>query len=72
MWLIVDGYNAIMSSGFLDDNDFKVLKNRRERFLSLLSKYANGTAHRVTVVFDGNKGGDVLGGAESFGEIEVK
>ncbi|MEI6845998.1 MAG: NYN domain-containing protein [Candidatus Firestonebacteria bacterium] len=71
MRIIVDGYNVMRSTAFADDFDFKILKNQREKFLSLLSDYAGRVKHRVIAVFDGTGSGEVLGNSENFGNLEV-
>ncbi len=52
MWVIIDGYNVIRSSGFADDYNFNKLENQRNTFISLLSDYAASSSNRVSVVFD--------------------
>ncbi len=52
MWVIIDGYNVIRSSGFADDYSFNKLENQRNTFISLLSDYASSSSNRVSVVFD--------------------
>ncbi|OGF48270.1 MAG: hypothetical protein A2231_08255 [Candidatus Firestonebacteria bacterium RIFOXYA2_FULL_40_8] len=71
MKIIIDAYNVMRSTAFADDFDFKVLKNQRERFLQLLSGYADRVKHRVIAVFDGAGTGEILSNSESFGRIEV-
>jgi predicted RNA-binding protein with PIN domain len=71
MWLIVDGYNVIKSTGFLDDFKFTELKNQREKFLSLLSNYKRKGNHKITVVFDGSKSSQEFVHRENINGIEV-
>ena len=52
MWVIIDGYNVIRSSGFADDYNFNKLENQRNAFISLLSVYAASSSNRVSVIFD--------------------
>ena len=71
MHIIVDAYNVMRSTAFADDFDFKVLKNQRERFLSLLSEYAGTVKHRVIAVFDGAGSGEILGNSVIYGNVQV-
>ena len=52
MWVIIDGYNVIRSSGFADDYNINKLENQRNTFISLLSDYSSSSSNRVSVVFD--------------------
>ncbi|MFH1073570.1 MAG: NYN domain-containing protein [Candidatus Firestonebacteria bacterium] len=71
MKIIIDGYNVMRSTAFADDFDFKILKNQRERFLSLLSDYAGRVKHQVIAVFDGAGSGGIFSDSENFGKVEV-
>lgn len=70
MLLIIDGYN-VMHSG---DREWPGARfqDRRRGFLERLDAYGAGRPHRITVVFDGAKGGDGMGGAERVGSVEVR
>ena len=71
MHLIVDGYNVMHALPVGLDWPGASFRERREAFLDRLSAYAGGRSHRVTVVFDGAKGGDERGGAETWGVVRV-
>ena len=71
MIILVDAYNVMRSTAFADDFDFKILKNQRERFLTLLSAYADRVKHRVIAVFDGAGSGELLSNSENFGNVKV-
>lgn len=71
MWLIIDGYNVIKSTKFLDDFKFNELKNQREKFLFLLSNYKFRSNHRIVVVFDGSKSSQEFVHKENVNGIEV-
>lgn len=71
MHLIVDGYNVMHALPVGLDWPGASFRERREGFLDRLSAYAAERSHRVTVVFDGAKGGDAEGGAETWGTMRV-
>ena len=71
MHLIIDGYNVMHALPVGREWPGKSFQDRRNNFLERLRGYAAGTSHRISVVFDGGKGGDAQGGVESAGGIEV-
>ncbi|OGF47981.1 MAG: hypothetical protein A2452_04825 [Candidatus Firestonebacteria bacterium RIFOXYC2_FULL_39_67] len=71
MIILIDAYNVMRSTAFADDFDFKILRNQREKFLSLLSEYASRVTHRVIAVFDGAGTGELLSNSENFGNVEI-
>lgn len=72
MHLIVDGYNVMHALPVDREWPGASFQDRRGNFLDRLSAYVAGRPHRVTVVFDGAKGGDGMGGAETRGVIAVR
>ncbi len=71
MHLIIDGYNVMHALPVGREWPGRTFQDRRNHFLDRLRRYAEGRPHRITVVFDGGKGGEALGGAENVGGIEV-
>lgn len=53
MWLIVDGYNVLKSSGHTAPLRGNSLREERERFIKRLIRYQGQRRDKVTVVFDG-------------------
>jgi len=57
--LIIDGYNLIRQSPFLQEIDARELEAGREALLACLAAYRRARAqHKITVVFDGWERGD--------------
>ncbi|MFH1825244.1 MAG: NYN domain-containing protein [Candidatus Firestonebacteria bacterium] len=71
MWLIIDGYNVIKSTKFLDDFKFNELKNQREKFIFLMGNYRFKTNHKITIVFDGSKSSQEFVNKENVNGLEV-
>lgn len=71
MHLVVDGYNVMHALPVGQEWPGRSFKERRNVFLDRLNAYTGERAHRVTVVFDGAKGGDEMGGSETHGGIQV-
>jgi hypothetical protein len=69
--LIVDGYNVMHALPLGSEWPGRTFQDRRHHVLDRLSAYVAGRPHRVTVVFDGARGGDEMGGADRRGAIEV-
>jgi predicted RNA-binding protein with PIN domain len=58
--LIVDGYNLIRQSPFLQEIDARELEAGREALLAYLSAYRQARPqHKITVIFDGWAGGNL-------------
>ena len=57
MYIIIDGYNLIRQSVSLRRQEGKSLEAGRLALLQTLSDYRRKKGHRITVVFDGWKGG---------------
>ncbi len=72
MHLVVDGYNVMHALPVDREWPGATFQDRRVNFLDRLAAYASGRPHRITVVFDGAKGGDGMGGAETRGHIQVR
>jgi len=72
MELVVDGYNVMHALPGDRDWPGREFKDRRRGFLERLAAYGAGRPHRITVVFDGAKGGESMGGAESVGAVGVR
>src|SRR6185436_1457344 len=72
MELVVDGYNVMHALPGDRDWPGREFKDRRRGFLERLSAYAAGRPHRIIVVFDGAKGGEAMGGAETVGGVGVR
>ncbi len=71
MELLVDGYNVMHALPLDQEWPGQAFKDRRAGFLRRLAYYAGGRPHRITVVFDGAKGGTAEGGADSIEGIRV-
>ncbi len=71
MHVLVDGYNVMYSLPVGEEWPGAALKDRRADFLRRLKAYVGERAHRVTVVFDGGKGGSEEGGADHAGAIRI-
>jgi len=69
--LIVDGYNVMHALPVGREWPGRTFQDRRNCFLDRLGEYAAGRPHRLTVVFDGARGGDEMGGADWRGGVEV-
>jgi hypothetical protein len=69
--LVVDGYNVMHALPVGREWPGRTFQDRRHYFLDRLGDYAAGRPHRVTVVFDGARGGDEMGGADWRGGVEV-
>jgi len=51
--IIVDGYNLIRQSNYLNSLDLEDIEMGREGLIEMLAAYKKIKAHRITVVFDG-------------------
>jgi len=71
MHVIVDGYNVMHALPVDREWPGVSFRDRRAYFLGLIQSYAGTRKHKITVVFDGAKGGDDLGSREMAGSIEV-
>ena len=72
MHVVVDGYNVMHALPVEEEWPGKTFQDRRQSFLAALAAYAAGRSHRITVVFDGTKGGDAFGGAETVRGMDVR
>jgi predicted RNA-binding protein with PIN domain len=59
------------STAFADDFDINILKNQRDRFLFLLSEYADKVKHQIIAVFDGAGTGELLSNSENFNNVKI-
>jgi predicted RNA-binding protein with PIN domain len=58
--LIIDGYNLIRQSPYLQEIDLRDLELGRETLVSILAEYRQSRPqHKITVVFDGWLAGDL-------------
>lgn len=71
MHLIIDGYNVMHALPVGREWPGRTFQDRRKHFLQRLHAYIGGRPHRVSVVFDGGRGGDLQGGVETVDGIEV-
>ena len=71
MHVVIDGYNVMHSLPTGLEWPGVSFKDRREAFLDRLNAYSVERSHRITVVFDGARGGDPEGGSETYGIIRV-
>lgn len=71
MHLIIDGYNVMHALPMEKEWPGKVSKDRRAFFIGKVCAYLGVRNHRATLVFDGAKGGDDMGGHETQGRLEV-
>ncbi len=53
--IIIDGYNLIRQSGFLDSLDRRSIQAGRDALVEMLTAYRRIKHHDITVVFDGSK-----------------
>ncbi len=72
MHLIIDGYNVMHALPVEKEWPGKTSQDRRGSFLERLRAWVGSRPHRVTVVFDGAKGGDAMGGYERSGNLEIR
>ena len=71
MHIIVDGYNLIRYSDIFRHAERKSLEEGRNALLRSLAAYRKIRGHRVTVVFDGWKGGSPSEERDLAGGVEV-
>ena len=71
MHLIIDGYNVMHALPMEKEWPGKASKDRRSFFVEKVRTYLGARNHRATLVFDGAKGGDDMGGHETHGRLEV-
>lgn len=69
--LIIDGYNLIRKSPSLSRVELEEFRRGREKLLEDLVRYKALRGHRITVVFDGWKGGEISEVSESVKGIRV-
>jgi len=72
MHLIIDGYNVMHALPMEKEWPGKVSMERRAFFIEKVRIYLADRNHRATLVFDGAKGGDDMGGHETHGRLEVR
>ncbi len=53
--IIIDGYNLIRQSGYLNNLDLQDIQFGRQALIDMLAAYKKIKAHRITVVFDGTR-----------------
>lgn len=71
MWLIVDGYNVLRSSGGTAPLQGNNLQKEREGFLARLRRYQGERKDKVTVVFDGQRADGDFSTTKSQGGVRV-
>lgn len=71
MWLIVDGYNVLRSSGRTAPLKGNNLQAERERFIEGLGCYRGQRRDKITVVFDGFRAGMDSPTVKKRGGVEV-
>jgi predicted RNA-binding protein with PIN domain len=71
MHIIVDGYNLIRYSDIFRHSERKSLEEGRNALLRSLAAYRKIRGHRMTVVFDGWKGGSPSEERDLAGGVEV-
>lgn len=71
MYILVDGYNLIRQSDLLRRYERHSLEAGRLALMSRLSDYKRKKGHRITVVFDGWKGGSEEEERDRHGNIEI-
>ncbi|MGD0020946.1 MAG: NYN domain-containing protein [Smithellaceae bacterium] len=71
MHILVDGYNLIRQSDFLRRFEHKSLEAGRLALMAKLADYKRKKGHRITVVFDGWKGGSMEEERDRHGNIEI-
>lgn len=69
--LIIDGYNLIRQSAHLSSIELQEFRKGREALLEHLVRYKAIRSHRITVIFDGWKGGDCAETRERVKGIRV-
>lgn len=71
MYILVDGYNLIRQSDFLRRYERHSLEAGRLALMAKLADYQRKKGHRITVVFDGWKGGSTEEERDRHGNIEI-
>ena len=71
MHLIIDGYNVMHALPVEKEWPGKASKDRRAFFIERVCAYLGRRSHRATLVFDGTRGGEDMGGHETHGGLEV-
>ena len=71
MHLIIDGYNVMHALPMEKEWPGQASKDRRAFFIGKVGAYLGTRNHRATLVFDGTKGGEDMGGHETHGRLEV-
>lgn len=71
MWLIVDGYNVLKSSGDTAPLRGDNLRVEREKFIERLVRYQGQRKNKVTVVFDGFRAGMDFPTLKKQGGVEI-
>lgn len=65
--ILIDGYNLMAKMGGIGGS----LEAQRERFIRTLSQYRTRRYHTITVVFDGERGGQMTEGHERTMGINI-
>ena len=71
MYILVDGYNLIRQSDLLRRYERRSLEAGRLALMSKLADYKRKKGHRITVVFDGWKGGSTEEERDRHENIEI-
>jgi uncharacterized protein len=71
MYILVDGYNLIRQSDLLRRYERRGLEAGRLALMSKLADYKRKKGHRITVVFDGWKGGSMEEERDRHENIEI-
>lgn len=69
--LIIDGYNLIRQSPYLSSVELRDFQKGREALLERLVPYLGARGHRISVIFDGWKGGNGQETREQLSGIQV-
>ena len=71
MQILIDGYNLIRQSDVLRRYELHSLEAGRRALMSKLSEYKRKKGHKITVVFDGWRGGSTEEERDRHGNIEI-
>ncbi|OGP67864.1 MAG: hypothetical protein A2W27_07940 [Deltaproteobacteria bacterium RBG_16_44_11] len=71
MQILIDGYNLIRQSDVLRRYELHSLEAGRRALMSKLSEYKRKKGHKITVVFDGWKGGSEQEERDRYGNIDI-
>lgn len=71
MQILIDGYNLIRQSDILRRYELHSLEAGRRALMSKLSDYKRKKRHKITVVFDGWRGGSDQEERDRYGNINI-